>query len=104
MPPPMLILEIKVIHTMIKSTFHFVKMWKIVLCVCFLPIVKNHRMLYILHYTGSHRLGLFCAIHLECFVRCFVLAPDPQSSPKTLIHDTSYVQHHSSNIAKKILW
>ena len=87
--PPMLILEIKVIHTMIKSTFHFVKMPKIVLCVCFLPIVKNHRMLYILHYTGSHRLGLFCAIHLECSVRCFVLAQPPIQDP---------AQKHSSMI------
>ena len=76
--------------------------------VCFRPPSHEcctfHITKHILHYTGSHWLGLFCAIHLECSVRCFVLAPDPRSSPKTLIHDTSYVQHHFSYIFKKITW
>ena len=47
---------------------------------------------HVLHYTGSHWLGLFCAIHLECSVRCFVLAqppiPNPAQKHSSMIHLT----------------
>ena len=62
--------------------------------VCFRPPSHEcctfHITKHILHYTGSHWLGLFCAIHLECSVRCFVLAqppiPDPAQKHSSMIH------------------